>query len=199
MNLLTQNSKMKRSGEKVYNFTLPALMTCPNAGACARGCYARQGTYTWSNVSAKHMRNYEASQTTEFVGAMITEIRAKRVKRVRIHDAGDFYSREYASKWFNIMEACPDIEFYAYTKQVEMFKRELFDRPQNFTLIFSYGGKQDAMINPDTDRHSQVFKHKDDLVNAGYIDASKDDSLALTPNHRVGLIYHGANSKEWGK
>lgn len=199
MNLLTQNSKMKKSGDRVFNFTLPALMTCPNAGECARGCYARQGAYTWSNVSAKHMRNYEASQTVEFIGAMITEIRGKRVRRVRIHDAGDFYSREYALKWFKIMEALPDVGFYAYTKQVEMFKRELFERPKNFRLIFSYGGKQDAMIDVELDRHSQVFKHVDDLHRAGYIDASKDDSLALTNNHRVGLVYHGANKKEWGK
>jgi hypothetical protein len=199
-NLLTQNAKMKKSGDRVFNFTLPAIDTCPNRGSCARGCYAMQGAYRWSNVYAKHKANYNATLSDEFIGEMIVTIRKKRAKRIRIHDAGDFYSRDYAIKWQVIADACPDVEFYAYTKMVALFKRDLNDTmPSNMTIIYSYGGKQDNMIAPDTDRHSQVFKHIDDLNRAGYVDASKDDSLALTPNKRVGLVYHGAKSKEWGE
>jgi hypothetical protein len=46
-------------------------------------------------------------------------------------------------------------------------------------------------------RHSRVFKDLQSLNEAGYADASKDDSVALGPNPRIGLIYHGAKSKEW--
>ena len=190
---------MKKSGMRVFNFTLPAIDTCPNLGACARGCYAMQGAYRWSNVYAKHKSNHDATFSPEFIGNIVQEVRAKRVNIVRIHDAGVFYTREYASKWISIAEACPDIEFYAYTKMVQLFKEELFDLPHNMTIIYSYGGKQDAMIDPSTDRHSQVFKHIDDLKLAGYVDASSDDSKALTPNKRVGLVYHGAKSKAWGE
>ena len=191
---------MKKSGHRVFNFTLPAIDTCPNRGTCARGCYAMQGAYRWSNVYAKHKANYDATHTDEFVGAIVWDVRAKRVNRVRIHDAGDFYSRDYAKKWIAIAKACPDVEFYAYTKMVSLFKLELLNvLPKNMTIIYSYGGKQDALIDNDTDRHSQVFKHIDDLSKAGYVDASKDDSLALTLNHRVGLVYHGAKAKEWGE
>ena len=198
MNLLTQNSKMKRSGVRVFNFTLPALETCPNAGACAKGCYAMQGAYRWSNVYKKHKANLLRTKQPEFEGEIITEVRKKRVNRVRIHDAGDFYCREYAEKWIRIAKACPDVEFYAYTKMVRMFKYELRNMPDNLTIIYSYGGKQDRDIEQDIDRHSQVFATKEDLDAAGYIDASKDDSMALCKhNHRVGLVYHGAKSKEW--
>lgn len=198
MNLLTQNSKMKKSGDRVFNFTLPAIDTCPNAGACARGCYAMQGAYRWSNVYKKHVANYNASQTVEFIGAVTLEARAKRVNRVRIHDAGDFYNLDYAMKWVAIAIACPDIEFYAYTKMVDMFKQSVY-LPDNMTIIYSYGGKQDHIIDAREDRHSQVFADVKDLVRAGYVDASKDDSLALTNNKKVGLVYHGVKSKEWGK
>jgi Gene product 88 len=64
------------------------------------------------------------------------------------------------------------------------------------------GGKQDAMINTDTDRHSKVFENETELASMGYIDASHDDMLALTPNVKVGLVYHGTKSYKnttWNK
>jgi hypothetical protein len=155
-----------------------------------------QGAYRWSNVYKKHKANLLATKQPEFEGQIVTEVRKKRVNRVRIHDAGDFYDYDYMWKWKRIAEACPDVEFYAYTKMVQMFKGTRL--PDNLTIIFSYGGKQDSDIEPSRDRHSQVFATKEDLEAAGYIDASKDDSLALAKhNHRVGLVYHGAKSKEW--
>lgn len=201
LELLTRNKKMRKSSDRIFNFTLPALRTCPNAGACAVGCYSTQGAYVFSNVKPKHERNFDATKTNEFIGRMVLEVRKSRANVIRIHDAGDFYNREYMHKWFRIMEACPDVKFYAYTKMVNMFKQaiEMEHVPDNFTVIFSYGGKQDGAIDPDKDRHSQVFKHEDDLVRAGYVNASHDDMLALTPNKRVGLVYHGAKSKNWGK
>ena len=63
--LLTQNRELKAIG--VWNWTLPAwagrlpdgrtFNTCPSAGICARVCYARQGTYLWPVVRAKHHAN----------------------------------------------------------------------------------------------------------------------------------------------
>lgn len=198
LELLTRNRKMKKSDNRIFNFTLPALSTCPQAGACARGCYARQGAYIFSNVKPKHERNYDATKTDEFIGRMIDEVRRSKADTIRIHDAGDFYDREYLGKWLKVMDAMPDVRFYAYTKMVEMFKHT-HNLPDNFTVIYSYGGKQDHMIDPSQDRHSQVFTDEASLIKAGYINASNDDMLALTPNHRVGLVYHGAKSKEWGK
>jgi hypothetical protein len=92
----------------------------------------------------------------------------------------------------------PKVKFYAYTKQVKMFKG--LELPENFVVIFSYGGKQDALINPETDRHAAVFKSLSDLLAAGYVDSSKDDSIAhMSENHRIGLVYHGGKSKQWTK
>ena len=133
MKLLTQNSKMKKSsafGITVVNWTIPAFrasdgtITCPNAGACAAGCYAQMGAYIWSNVRAAHQAKLDLTKTDAFVPEMVAEIEAWLSKRtvsrlkVRIHDAGDFYSREYASRWFAIMrhfETDDRVSFYAYT------------------------------------------------------------------------------------
>lgn len=63
--LLTQNREMRADG--IWNFTLPAWVielddgshfnVCPNAGACAKFCYARNGTYLFPVVKAKHRAN----------------------------------------------------------------------------------------------------------------------------------------------
>lgn len=219
MKLLTQNAKMKRSGGgkfALYNFGIPAFRsasgeaTCPNAGACAAGCYARQGAYNWPTVKAAYEARYQATKNAaSFYLAMVDEI--KRVLKstdrdgkrlvIRIHDSGDFYSREYFNTWIGIIQTFPRVTFYAYTKQVEMLRNEAL--PENFKLNFSYGGKQDALIRPDVDSNSRVFKTSQDLKRAGYKDTSNDDSHAFSnaKQRRIGLVYHGAKNFEktsWG-
>lgn len=223
MKLLTQNSKMKKSSQNGItnvNWTIPAfrsksgLATCPNAGACAIGCYARQGAYMFSNVKKAHEAKLELTQNDTFVNLMINDIllwiNKKNVAhlKVRIHDAGDFYSQEYTERWFTIMNFFKNddrVSFYAYTKQVAMFKeyKDLGRIPQNFTVIMSYGGKQDAMINTVIDRHARVFETLEQLAAAGYADGSDDDMVAANgKNHKIGLVYHGTKNFEntaWDK
>lgn len=201
MKLLTQNSKIKKSDVRTFNFGIPAfqsstgLKTCPNAGACAKGCYALAGAYRFSNVAKAFEARLEATQTFGFVTTMISEIQARKAERVRIHDSGDFYSQEYLDKWCTIMEALPKVQFYAYTKQVKMFKEYQYILPKNFTVVFSYGGLQDALIDRTKDRHSRVFDSVDTLKAEGYTDTSETDDAAANPAIRcIGLVYHGTKS-----
>ena len=65
--LLSQNSELRPDG--IFNWSLPAfgvrltngttMNVCPNAGACASFCYARNGTYNFSNVKGRHIANLE--------------------------------------------------------------------------------------------------------------------------------------------
>ncbi len=207
--MLTQNTKMRKSSNSthtVVNFSIPAFMsksgfrTCPNAGLCTIGCYARQGAYIWTPVRRKHEANLAATQSQEFTDLMILEIKQwlkrKLVKTlvVRIHDSGDFYSEEYLNKWLEIMTHFRDdnVRFYAYTKQVKMFTGRV--TPDNFRVIFSFGGRQDSLIR-DTSYHARVFKTHKELRNARYLNASSDDMVAAFGNStRIGLVYHGNKS-----
>jgi|LakMenE01Jun11ns_1017448.scaffolds.fasta_scaffold9959586_21 hypothetical protein len=216
--LLTQNSKIKGSGSArviVYNFGIPAFMsetgfkTCPMAGICAGACYARSGFY----IMYKTVRNalewrLKRTQSKQFHWEMRMELN-KALKRhkgkqliIRIHDSGDFYSLEYYRKWEAIMLEFPDIRFYAYTKMVKMFKELDGTLPANFTLIYSFGGKQDKLIDRSKDRHSFVFADSIELKRKKYIDTSKNDLNAIGKNHRIGLVYHHPKSFEntgWSK
>ena len=85
----------------------------------------------------------------------------------------------------------PEIEFYAYTKQVKLLKDNWKNKPANLTIIFSLGGKQDNLIDQNIDRHSKIFNSLDELKNAGYIDTSDDDSNAINKdNNKIGLVIH---------
>lgn len=197
MSLISKgNSKLKKSG--IVSFGIPAIKTCPQAGQCKLGCYATMGTYVFPVVKAKRESNFEATKRDDFAQTISEELnKMRRVKTVRIHDSGDFYNKQYFFKWIAIATWNPQLEFYAYTKMVRMVKNYADKIPSNLKIIFSYGGKQDFLIDRSKDRHSMVFRNETDLLNAGYIDASHDDTLATTPNKKVGLVYHGTKGKIW--
>jgi len=208
MKLLTQNSKMKKTNKvmnvNVYNFGIAAYKSkdgdsiCKNALHCVADCYARQGAYRFSNVKAAFENRYQITLGDRFEDLMCNEISKKRaITHVRIHDSGDFYSLDYLEKWITIMQEYPNIIFYAYTKEISLLKNNKEHLPSNFKYIFSYGGKQDYLIDKDKDRHAIVYNNIDDIP-SNYVDASSNDLLALSSdNPRIGLSYHG-NKKSTG-
>jgi len=200
MNLLTQNSKIKKTskyfGVRLFNWTLPAYKSksgkviCPMAGDCVKFCYARKGAYIWSNVNKAHEERYEFSKTDEFVEDMIKEIKRKKADYIRVHDSGDYYSPKYMAKWFQIATALPNVRFYSYTNMVDMVQRSYI--PDNFDFIFSDSGKQSHLIDPRVHRHTKIFSVGSDM--SGYVNASEYDLYAtkwFSPdNHKIGLVYH---------
>lgn len=189
---------------------------CPNAGACGRVCYAKFGTYQFPAVKAAHRANLELVlyRTSEWKRRLLDELSEPRFypsgkplqldhdpndawlanwlaiggKAVRIHDAGDFFDDHYLDHWLDLAAARQHILFYAYTKEVAMFKaRQAF--PENFRYIYSYGGQQDHLIDRDHDRNADVFPTAEALAEAGYYDQGDNDLLAVTaPNPRIGIV-----------
>ena len=201
MNLLTQNSKLKKTSKalslRVFNFGIHAYksasgkLTCPMADECVKFCYAKKGAYVWSNVQPAFEKRYQLSKTLEFIDAMNAEIKKKRPDYVRVHDSGYYYSRSYLAKWITIAKDNPEVRFYSYTNMVDMMhKAEL---PNNYDIIFSYSGKQKHLIDKSVDRHTQIFDTKDNLHEAGYVDASDTDLYAtkwFNDTNKVGLVFH---------
>lgn len=200
MQLLTQNSKIKKTskrfGVRLYNFGLPAYKSktgkviCPMADECIKFCYARKGAYIWSNVSPAFEKRYELSKTSEFVELMINEIKQKKADYVRVHDSGDYYSRQYLNKWFDIAKKLPNVRFYSYTNMVDMILKS--EIPDNYDFIFSDSGKQKFLIDQRVHRHTKIFKVGN--MPSTYVNASEFDLLAtkwFSPdNIKIGLAFH---------
>lgn len=196
--LSNKNTKLKRSG--IFSFGIPAFQaksgfrTCPGAKDCVLGCYAKQGFFVMPSVRAGQEKRLELTFTDHFPEVMSAELKRRKVKILRIHDSGDFYSEAYLKKWLTVVEQNPKVQFYAYTKMVPLFAKRIL--PANFKVIFSYGGKWDHRIVPEIHAHAQVFPSTQELKKAKYADSSRDDSVALR-SRKVGLVYHGAKSKFW--
>lgn len=197
--LLTQNSELKPDG--IFNWTLPAfgitlssgktMNVCPNAGACASFCYARSGTYNFSNVKRRHLQNLEyiLEDPDGWFNQMLAEVQKPKMqgKHIRIHDAGDFFSEDYLHLWMKIAELTPDVTFYCYTKEVTLFKKQA-EFPANFKYLFSMGGKEDHLIDLENDRHAEVFKDEAAILDAGYGNQDASDLLAITlPTNKIGI------------
>lgn len=199
--LLTQNSDLRRIG--VFNWTLPAFVielpdgshfnVCPQAGVCAQLCYARVGTYRFKNVRAAHIRNLLLCRDApeEFERQMTEELRHKRYagKWIRVHDSGEFFSDDYLLTWMRIMRNSPGVRFYCYTKEISRFKRLVVnDAPDNFLWCYSLGGKEDHLIDLNTERHADVFPDVEALIAAEYTDQTESDLLSvLSESPLVGI------------
>jgi hypothetical protein len=201
MNLLTQNSKLKKTSKalslRVFNFGIPAYksasgkLTCPMADECVKFCYAKKGAYIWGNVKPAFEKRYELTKTDDFISAMNAEIQSKKPDYVRVHDSGDYYSKAYLDKWIEIAIHNPNVRFYSYTNMIEMFLNTSL--PDNYDVIFSDSGKQKSLINPLKHRHTKIFSTSFALQEAGYTDASSVDLMAtkwFNNTNKVGLIFH---------
>lgn len=215
--LLTQNSELAPLG--IFNWTLPAWVVrdgsgrgfnvCPEADACAKVCYARNGTYLFPQARAAHARNLELVRhnTGWWMVAMLHELGARRLRprgsprlallsrehlsaevaglldcgaqAVRIHDSGDFFDADYLRAWLTIARQTPDVLFYAYTKAVAMLKAVGPEAPPNFLWCYSLGGKQDHLVDRERDRHADVFPDAAAIEAAGYYDQTRHDLLCV--------------------
>jgi hypothetical protein len=193
------NAKLRKSypGRYVVGWGLPAVTTCPYAGACKAVCYATQGSYTYPVVRAARERNLAASKRADFVERLTTDLQAlvKRAERkglkltVRVHDSGDFYSLAHLKAWLDVARSHPSVAFYAYTMSLPIVRAH--KPPPNFTLIQSVGGKADKEI--DTSKpHARIFSSDKARKAAGYVDGNKSDLPAMQGKIKIGLVYHGS-------
>ena len=182
---------------RVFNIP-PCAMTCPNAKACAIGCYGKRGRMacdTAANAYKENLFMVLDGTLWKQLDAELTVLecqadRAHRHLMIRIHGSGDFYDEDYTARWFATISRHPRTTFYCYTKMVSMFHRleENGLIPENLQYVFSRGGTEDHLIREE-DRTSDVYIGE---CPPGYTDGSHDDYPAADPKvKRIALRYHG--------
>jgi len=225
MPLLTQNSELRP--HLIWNWSIPALTaklpdgrrisTCPSAGICARLCYARSGTYLFSNVLEAHTRNLQLviDDRDEWRRQMICELnesrftkrRPARVLPIERHDIADDWLRAWSDSGAPAIRIHDSGDFFAdwylhlwldiaranprllfYAYTKEItMLRTVTEMPDNFRWLASTGGTQDHLITDDL-RHADVFPTDDALTAAGYTSQDASDLLAvLLPTNRIGI------------
>jgi len=163
-------SKSKKEGAITYDLTLPALSgivvdeetgefveitTCPGAGECQLFCYARKGGYVMfpaASMSAAQALNFLVNHPDEYMAMFDTEIKKTKALAdkngikllVRIHDAGDFFSKEYWDLSKRVQLNNPDVRFYFYSKMGDPVTDP--NTPANTLPNFSDGGAKSREV-----------------------------------------------------
>lgn len=190
--ILGTNAKMAKSKEEgaiTYDLTLPALSgivvdeetgefvevtTCPGAGECQLFCYARKGGYRMfpaSSMSAARALNFLMNHPEEYMAMFSKEVgmaEARAAKAgikllVRVHDAGDFFSKQYYDLAMGVAKQHPNTRFYFYTKMGEIVTDPA--APPNVVGQFSGGAK--SKQNKIVQFHKDAGKHVKDAITLG--------------------------------
>ena len=145
-NAITPNGKAPAIAN---TFGLPSgkAFSCPGAtSVCEKICYAGNLERIYKGVKDVLLHNWgmlenaSESEATAYLGSMIDEFRKDCDKRsaeklFRIHWDGDFFSETYTIAWRNVIEANPDIQFWAYTRSD--FAVPILINIPNLSLYFS--------------------------------------------------------------
>ncbi len=216
MSLLTQNSELKP--HRIYNFAIPAwfvrldgkvFKTCPNAGACAQVCYARNGTYLFSNVLAAHTKNLRLTfdKPVLFRALINKELSHKRFKPTyeprQMPEGVELTHDHWLQAWICNGGAAVRIhdsgDFYSEA-YLYLWFAIAEDNPQ--VLFYAYT-KEVAMLKEHgtkapinfrwlystgglqddlitvDDRRADVFPNEQAIADAGYISQDASDLLAV--------------------
>ena len=193
------NSKLKKDG--IASFNLPPVSTCPAKGVCATWCYATAGLQWMLSGFKKRVAAYKATQLDDFATVMVAHLISEKVRILRVHDSGDFYSPQYLAMWCAIAEKLPHVKFYAYTKQIILVKlfRRMGAIPKNLNIVQSLGGKFDHLID-ESFPHAKIFHNIDELLAAGYVDTTESDLPASdSANIKIGLVIHGSKKAKFSQ
>lgn len=128
------NKKYKNNDDTGFIiWSIPPKTTCPfSTPMCRAKCYAVKAWNAYPTVKVARTQNMRATLNATFIEDVVAIIlylanTGKNKKRkkiiVRIHESGDFYSREYYLAWIEIARrvqaADSRIVFWAYTKSFE--------------------------------------------------------------------------------
>jgi hypothetical protein len=149
------NDKISRG---VGIFDLPAWFTCPAKGFCQKYCSAFKAQVgKWKGVAPARWQNFHASLRDDFVDNMVARIQTSGVCWIRFQVSGDLYNQAYVQKLAEIARRLPNVNFYLYTKSLDLDLAPLTSLP-NFTVIRSFGGSHDRLIETSRDNYARVIQ-----------------------------------------
>lgn len=204
------NDKLAKTG--TFSFPLPAGFSCPGASSCLVACFAMVGNYgtvtvewprIWNllylyvfglDVWVDNMIRGIKSRGRDRAGARVGEPQAgvrvpATVQTFRWHDSGDFLSQEYLDACVKIMRACPEVQFYCYTKSLHLDWREALALP-NFNRVQSAGGRWDSLIDENLPHAILVSSVQalEQAQAAGYVYGSESELPAITGEQKIVLV-----------
>ena len=124
-------------GKKIWDFSLPPVASCPDSTECAITCYAVKSYELYKDAKLSWNNNFKLviNDLDAFKTLVINQLSKGKIKSLRIHASGDFYTIDYLNAWLEIIKQFPEIDFFAYTKA---FQGSDLVKPSNLNIIDSF-------------------------------------------------------------
>jgi hypothetical protein len=128
---------------KIYSLDLLSGYSCPYAEKClSRAVQLPNGKRAIKDGVKTEFRCFSASQEAQYPAVfnlrkhnfdllrkenhdgmvkLINDSLPKNAGIIRIHVAGDFFSRDYMMAWYTVSMLNPNVLFYAYTKSLKFW------------------------------------------------------------------------------
>ena len=212
-------AKYLEGKRKVYSFDLLSGYSCPFADKCLSKatmidgkrkikdgpntefrCFSASQEVQYTNTYNSRKANFDALRGMDHADEMANAIQSAMPKNtgiVRIHVAGDFFSMKYFLAWIKVARQNPDKLFYAYTKSLMFWIKQIDMIPNNLVLTASRGGRLDNLIDEHNLRESVVVFSEQEAETRNLI-IDHDDSHAARPslkNNSFALLIHGIQPK----
>lgn len=130
---VANNGNVSAIGANSFGLPSGKAFSCPGqTNFCERICYAGKLEKIYKGVKAILMHNWDllsgasVSEMDALLTEMMNEFEDETYALIskgknatfdfRIHWDGDFFSRDYAQAWANVIRAFPDIRFWVYTR-----------------------------------------------------------------------------------
>ena len=223
LNFQHGNAKL---GRNIAILSLPAGHTCPFAKDCRSSvgkldgkvkdgphtqfrCYATTAEAMFPNIRKSRWNNLELIKQAGTVIGMASLIERslagkKKIKLVRFHQSGDFFSQVYFDAWLTVAKWHPEFTFYGYTKALPYLVARLNDIPTNFKIVASRGGSHDHLIEKHGLRSVRVVYSQQAAAARG-LKIDHDDSLVYNYDKDFAIVIHGTQmanseaSRAWTK
>lgn len=152
MNELTKVPTLKVSTTvsklgSIPTVNLPAGVTCRPDAPCRSQCYALKGNFTYDNVRARHIENYEAYLLNSHVFfETINEFLDNPTityKYFRWHSSGDIVDINYLKGMCEVAKKNRSTKFLCFTKKYELCNEFLENGnsiPKNLIIVWSMWG-----------------------------------------------------------
>ena len=194
-----------------YAWNIPSGWTCPAAEQCLAKadrhtgkitngaaqkfkCYSAM-TERYPSVRKRLWANFEAvAKKSPDEVCKVLQCLPDKVRLVRIHAAGDFFSQNYFDGWLQFIRSKPEVHFWAFTKSLPYWIARLDEIPSNLVLQASHGGKHDALIEQHGLKSARVVWSKQE-ADALKLQIDTDDRLAAYGARSFELIENFTKSK----
>jgi hypothetical protein len=208
--LLTFGKGNAKLDKQIATFSLPAGHSCPGASQCLAlanrqtgkitdgknqtfRCFAASQEASFPSVRKSRWHNFDSLKklSREAMADLILES-LPDAPIVRVHVSGDFFSESYFLAWTDVAKATPGTRFYAYTKSILFWQRNVAQVPANLILTASEGGKFDSAINGF--KRATVVYSEEQAAALG-LEIDHDDSHAYDGQESFALLLHGTQAK----